>query len=73
MDELNGRATTIQGHTFNISENSNIIRDNTTAILGSVRQIEMNTQHLIRIDNDIHTLQITISDLSSQGVRLRNN
>ncbi len=73
VDELNGRATTIQGHTFNISENSNIIRDNTTAILGSVRQIEMNTQHLIRIDNDIHTLQITISDLSSQGVRLRNN
>lgn len=73
VDELNGRATTIQGHTFTISENSNIIRDNTTAILGSVRQIEMNTQHLIRIDNDIHTLQITISDLSSQGVRLRNN
>lgn len=73
VDELNGRATTIQGHTFTISENSNIIRDNTNAILGSVRQIEVYTQHLVRIDNDIHTLQITISDLSSQGVRLRNN
>lgn len=73
VDELNGRATTIQGHTFNISENSNIIRDNTNAILGSVRQIEVYTQHLVRIDNDIHTLQITVSDLSSQGVRLRNN
>lgn len=73
VDELNGRATTIQGHTFTISENSNIIRDNTNAILGSVRQIEVYTQHLVRIDNDIHTLQITVSDLSSQGVRLRNN
>ncbi len=73
VDELNGRATTIQGHTFTISENSNIIRDNTNAILGSVRQIEVYTQHLVRIDNDIHTLQITVSDLSSQGVRLRDN
>lgn len=73
VDELNGRATTIQGHTFNISENSNIIRDNTNAILSSVLQIENNTQHLVRMDNDLHHLHIAISDIQTQGVRLRNN
>lgn len=69
VDELNGRATTIQGHTFNISENSNIIRDNTNAILGSVRQIEIYTERLVRIDNDIHNLKDTIE---MRGVKIRN-
>jgi len=44
VDELNGRASAIQGHTFNISANSTIIRGNVEAILGSVRQIERNTE-----------------------------
>ncbi len=69
VDELNGRATTIQGHTFTISENSNIIRDNTNAILGSVRQIEIYTERLVRIDNDIHNLKDTIE---MRGVKIRN-
>lgn len=73
VDELNGRATTIQGHTFNISENSNIIRDNVSAILGSVRQIESNTDHLNRMDTDIHNMQIVISDIQQQGVKIRNS
>ncbi len=69
VDELNGRATTIQGHTFNISENSNIIRDNTNAILGSVRQIEIYTERLVRMDNDLHNLKDTIE---MRGVKIRN-
>ena len=63
--------TAVQGHTFTISQNSEIIRDNTNAILGTVRQIEINTQHLIRMDNDIHSLQTTISDFQIQGIRIR--
>lgn len=68
VDELS-TTTGIHGHTFNISENSNIIRDNTNAILGSVRQIEIYTERLVRIDNDIHNLKDTIE---MRGVKIRN-
>lgn len=73
IDETNGMLTTVTVHTFNISENSNIIRDNTNAILGSVRQIEVYTQHLVRMDNDIHNMQIAIGDIQLQGVKIRQN
>lgn len=69
VDELKGTTTGIHGHTFNISENSNIIRDNTNAILGSVRQIEIYTERLVRIDNDLHNLKDTIE---MRGVKIRN-
>lgn len=87
VDYNNGVVTSIQGHTFIISENSsvirdcstsirdnsNIIRDNVSAILGSVRQIETNTAHLNRIDNDIHNIQVVITGIETQGLRLRNS
>ena len=69
VDELNGRMTTVQGHTFIISENSNIIRDNTNAILGSVQRIEYNTEELHSLRRDLHGLKDTIE---IQGVRLRS-
>lgn len=69
IDETNGMLTTVTVHTFNISENSNIIRDNTNAILGSVRQIEIYTERLVRMDNDIHNLKDTIE---MRGVKIRN-
>lgn len=73
VDELNGRMTTVQGHTFIISENSNIIRDNTNAILGSVRQIEFNTQHLVRIDDDLHRLHSSLeSIITINGIKIRS-
>ena len=73
VDELNGRMTAVQGHTFNLSENSNIIRDNIIAINGSVHQIEIHTQHLIRMDNDIHNLKASFDTIiNSNGIRIRN-
>lgn len=69
IDETNGMLTTVTVHTFNISENSNIIRDNTNAILGSVRQIEIYTERLVRMDNDLHNLKDTIE---MRGVKIRN-
>lgn len=69
VDELNGRAATIQSHTFTISENSNIIRDNVSAILSSVRRIEYNTEELHALRSDLHGLKDTIE---IHGVRLRN-
>lgn len=73
VDELNGRMTAVQGHTFIISENSNIIRDNTNAILGSVRQIEFYTQHLVRIDDDLHRLHYSLeSIITINGIKIRS-
>ena len=65
IDELNGRMTAVQGHTFNINENSNIIRDNVAAIHSSVLAIEGHTQHLVRMDNDMHSMQATVSEIYS--------
>lgn len=73
MDEANGRLTAVQGHTFNISENSNIVRDMVVSINGSVHQIEIHTQHLIRMDNDIHNLKASFDTIiNSNGIRIRN-
>lgn len=64
VDELNGRMTAVQGHTFSINENTVIIRDNVAAILGSVRRIERNTDELT-------TIRATINDIQTHGVRIR--
>lgn len=60
IDELNGRATSIQGHTSVIAENTHMLVSNSNAILGSVRNIEqtVNTMNA-RIDSmagDIQTI-----------------
>lgn len=65
VDELNGRMTAVQGHTFNISENSNILRDNVQAILGSVQQIELNTRAINSMAKDI-------SFIKQNGIQLYN-
>lgn len=65
IDETNGMLTTVTVHTFNISENSNIIRDNVAAILGSVQRIEYNTEEL-------HTIRTAISDIQMQGVKIKS-
>ena len=60
IDELNGRATSIQGHTSVISENTHILVSNSNAILGSVRNIEQTVNAMnARIDSmagDIQTI-----------------
>lgn len=71
FDEYLGRVTAIQGHTFNIAANTSIIRENTNAMLGSVRMIEQYTQHLIRIDNDIHALGRAFNTLQTEGVKIK--
>ena len=72
VDENNGRLTFIQGavtvmkdKVANISDNSNIIRDNTTAILGSVLRIESNT-------DELSTIRTTLDDMQINGIRLRS-
>lgn len=63
--------TAVQGHTFLINENTQIIRDNVTAIMGSVQLIEEYTQHLIRMDNDLHSLCNAVHGIQTWGVGIK--
>lgn len=76
VDELNGRATAIQGHTFSISENTKLLLATSNAILRSVLNIESNTNELpIRmnaIENNVRELKSSVNDIALKGVRIRN-
>jgi methyl-accepting chemotaxis protein len=71
VDRLDGCATAIQGHTFSINENTRIIKDNVAAIMGSVQRIETYTQHLIRMDNDLHSLRNAVQTVQTRGLSIR--
>ena len=51
VDELNGRATTIQGHTFSISENTKILVQNTGLILRLFLQLRTHGRFISRMAN----------------------
>lgn len=68
VDYNNGVVTNIQSHTFIISENSNIIRDNVAAVLGSVNDIR---DSVASIDNKLSRVQIALNDNQIHGIRIR--
>ena len=76
VDELNGRATAIQSHTFSINENTKTILATTQAILRSVMNIETETtgfgSRLERIEGNIKEMNNTIGDMATRGIRLKN-
>lgn len=47
-DEMNGRMTAIQGHTYSINENTKLLVQNSAAILVSVLEIQDNTERIYR-------------------------
>ncbi len=63
IDELNGRITAIQGHTYNIWQNSDILVDVTNDILVQVSQINHNTQRLNSIEN-------TLNNMATRGIKV---
>lgn len=76
VDELNGRATAIQGHTFSIAENIKLVLTTVNAILKSVLNIESNTndlpQRMAAIESNTKDMRATLSDISLKGVRIKN-
>lgn len=75
VDELNARATTIQSHTFSISENTKLLVANTTAILGSVQAIERHTEAISNrmetVEAGVKNLRNTLDDIQIQGIKLK--
>lgn len=75
IDELNGRMTAVQGHTFSISENTRLLVDNTNAILRSVTSIDQSAYsidgRMEGIESDMRELRSAVGDLTTKGIRIR--
>ena len=76
VDELNGRATAIQGHTFSIMENMKLLLSTTQSILKCVMSIEDETEgfkdRLSRMESNLKEANDNIGDIVSKGIRLKN-
>lgn len=75
VDELNGRATAIQGHTYNICEYTKQLVATTNLILQSVLNIEGETtgfgSRLGRMEDDLKGVKDTIDDIALKGIKIQ--
>lgn len=76
VDELNGRATAIQSHTYSISENTKLLLSTTQGILRSVMNIETETNgfgaRLTRMENNLKAVAVSVDDIATKGIRLKS-
>ncbi|MGN0237607.1 MAG: tape measure protein [Lepagella sp.] len=76
VDELNGRMTAVQSHTYSISENTKLLLSTTQSILQSVMNIESETDgfsaRLERMEGNIKTMTNTLDDIATKGIRLKS-
>jgi tape measure domain-containing protein len=74
IDELNGRATAIQSHTYSINELTKSLVHNSSAILASVMNIESYTnsmaQELSNVRTDLTHVRAALSDIQLKGIKL---
>lgn len=75
IDELNGRLTAIQGHTFSINEQARQLSATTGLILQSVVRIEGETNgfgsRLERMEKHLGRVSSTLDDISLSGIRIK--
>lgn len=78
VDELNGRMTTIQGHTFMINESAasiktdmSFMRENAAQSLRHLAGIETNTSRLEAVENAVVGIKAGIDNINLKGVKLQ--
>ena len=75
VDELNGRATAIQGHTYNICEYTKQLVATTNLILQSVLNIESETEgfgaRLERMESNLKGVKDTVEDIALKGIKIQ--
>lgn len=75
VDELNGRMTAVQGHTYSIAENTRTLTMTSGAILQSVLNIESNTDsmddRMARIEGDMKQVKDTVNDFALKGIKIQ--
>lgn len=69
-NELNGRFTAIQGHTFDISQGMKILQGNSEKALQHLAGIETNTFRLEAIENKMEAIKNGIDNLNIKGIKL---
>lgn len=74
VDELNGRTTAIQGHTYSIAENTKIILSVVNMILQSVLNIEKHAENMAgrieRIESSVKETKDTVNDFALKGIKM---
>lgn len=71
IDELNGRFTAIQGHTYQINEKVKIILGYAGQQVSILSQIEENTRSLREIKTNIGRMQSDVGSMSLRGVPIQ--
>lgn len=75
VDELNGRATAIQGHTYSISENTKLLLNTANLILQSVLNIENNTdglsERMLNVESSVKEIKDTVNDIALKGIKIK--
>lgn len=76
VDELNGRATAIQGHTYSIAENMKLLLNVASQILNAVLNIESETEGLgermNKIEGYAKDTKDGIDELVTKGVKIKD-
>jgi len=70
-EEMNGRLTQIQSHTFGISENMKLLVNMQTTQLTILQGIHTDTGQLHGIRADIAELKASVSDIQTRGLKLK--
>lgn len=71
VDELNGRATAIQSHTYTIAECQKLLVETTMQLLEAVWGIQRNTDRLEAIEGDMRSVKNTVNDIALKGIKLK--
>lgn len=75
VDELNGRMTAVQGHTYNIAENIRMLLGTANEILKGVVGIERNTGNvharLTVVEQHLKSVKDTVGDIALKGIKIK--
>ena len=76
VDELNGRMTAVQSHTFDIAENTRMLLATTNEILKGVVGIERNTGNvhtrLSVVEQHLKSVKDTVGDIALKGIKIKS-
>lgn len=71
VDEMNGRMTAIQSHTFSINQNLASVVAINAQILGRVSSIDGKTSRLETIEKSLDLMRSDISDILTRGIKVK--
>ncbi|MCA0363614.1 MAG: tape measure protein [Bacteroidetes bacterium] len=71
VDELNGRFTAVQGHTFSIAESMKTANEISRSQLTALNRIDVNTARLEAVERSLGSIKAGIDDITTKGIKLK--